>query len=384
MVSLTQYELNGVWSTTDYGDAFLNAVANETGALLDSIGKSYGGRDLLRLTVGDGSKLIIVSSGVHRSEPASREVALIKARDVAYNLEGKYDSFLADYKIMFVPTVNVDVETTRSNGQGININRDGYALETPEMRALMKVITDEQPDVYVDLHEKWGNVDRLEFIDTMALDPNADALVRRGNNDFEMFVRNELEGNGYITATYPRGIVGPGMTISIASMLGSVSMTPETNIESSSVEFRVNGMKEIFDNILEWYSSNEEIISKIKSRYNKFSLKPNENFFLLNGDNEYYANATIVPILTPKGYLLEDPESFTTWRNTYDITVNSEGFVPIEQRSGRLIPHLLDPQSDMKVASAIRIEPPEPEKRTDGRYTKVLYDEWREVFIKYM
>ena len=42
---------------------------------------------------------------------------------------------------------------TRQNADGIDVNRDFMALETPEGRAIAKTIRDWKPDVLNDLHE---------------------------------------------------------------------------------------------------------------------------------------------------------------------------------------------------------------------------------------
>lgn len=386
MVALTEFEKSGDWSLTTHSHALTMQVQEETGAIVESIGKSYRGEDIYMVTVGEGDRVVFITGGVHRSEAGSHETVLIKMRDMAYNIGGKYSDLLSKYKYVFVPTVQVDIDTTRNNAQNLNINRDAYSLQTPEMAVLMKQVTLHDPDLYVDFHERSGTTERIEFINTMALDPNADSSVNQGSTVMMNNVRSELEELGYSTLLYNTNIIGPAMTVSAAGMLGSVTSTPETHVRADS-DFRITALKATFDEILMWHDRNGDLINRIKQSYENISLNPNDRFILLNGSNEYYVNATKVPIITPEGYLLDEPNQFSLWIDTYGIEVDEDGFVPIKQKAGRLIPHLLDPQSDMRVASAIRIEPPEPEepeKRTDGRYTKVLYDEWREVFIKYM
>lgn len=380
---LTNYEINGEWSSSEDGQQFVLDVADATGVPLDVVGQTAQGTDIYRLTMGQGDKLIVITGGVHRDEKASRELVMIKARDMAYNDDGKYTEYLNEHKVMFIPTVNPDTET-RVNGQGLNINRDAYELRTPEMIALMKIISNERPDIYVDFHERAGTLERVEFIDPSKLDPNAVETIKDLSRNMEFYVREELESKGYTTIQYPQHIIGPGMTVAAAALLGSITMTPETHHQLEDGWFRVNALGEVFENILEWHSQNSKKFHDLKNRYDTEFIKPGAPFYLLNGNNAYYRGATILKITMPKGYIINDVAQFDLWRNTYNIQIDENGYVPIQQLSGKLLPHLLDPESDMKVVDAVRVEDESegPERRTDGRYTKVLMDEWREVFIK--
>ena len=382
MVAKTTYELTGEWTSSDDSDLIVQQIANETNAILDVIGQSYLGRNIYSLTVGTGDNLMMVTGGVHRSEPASREAVLIKARDVAYNLTGLYTDYLSNHKIMFIPTVQLDNNNSRHNAQGLNINRDAYSLQTPEMRALMTVVTRENPELFIDFHEKSGSYVGVEFINALALDPNSDKLVRNGSVVMDRDIRGSLEGLGYGTKPYPQGGIGPGKTVAIAGILGSLTATPETNMEVDVVDFRVNALKDTFDEYLKWHSENGALITEIRDLDKYGTLKPGDAFILLNGNNEYYTNATRKQITAPEGYMLGNIENFEVWKNVYNIEISEDGFVPINQKTGRLLPHLLDPQSDMAVTVAERVEP----DRTDtkkGRWTKVMYDEWKDVFIRY-
>lgn len=368
----TQYEIDGNWSSNEYGDTVVQSIADETNAVLDVIGQSYESRDIYRLTIGTGDRLLIVTGGVHRSEPASREMVLMKARDVCYNSNGNYTSYLNNHKIMFIPTVSPDVET-RNNAQGLNINRDAYALETPEMQALMEVMAVEHPDIYVDFHERGGAAqDQVEFIDVMNLDPNSSSYVRNASTNMISFIESELNNDGYATAPYPQGIIGPGMTISAAGLMGSVTMTPETYIEAEP-QFRIDALGHVFEDVLNWHTQNESLIDDVRANY---QIKPKDTYTLLNGDNEYYRNATELEITTPQGYSVTG--DFSLWEGVYNFSNN--GGITVEQHAGRLLPHLLETDSDMAVVEATRIEPQENE---GGRWTKVLYDKWEDVFVKY-
>lgn len=380
----TQYEIDGRWSSSEFGQQFMVNLSTETNTPLFSIGQSHLGKELYGMEFGKGSRTLLITGGVHRSEQASRELVMMKCRDFAYNVSGEYNDYLLNHKIIFIPTVSPDV-TTRNNAQGLNINRDAFDLDTPEMQALMNFVTDVEPEIYIDFHERGGTpIERVEFINPSELDPNADPKVREYSQKMETFTRDNLESEGYVTVPYPRSGIGPGKTVSASALFGSVTMTPETHIHIENVPYRVEALNEVFDNIITWHKTNHNALDEIKKSYNNGSLNEGDNFVLLNGSNEYYVNSEKVNIITPKGYKLEDVSLFEKWEKTYNIEVDKNGFVPINQRAGRILPYLLDPQSDLKAVKAVRVESKEPERRTDGRYTKVLMDGWQEVFIKYM
>src|SRR5690606_7853397 len=140
--------------------------------------------------------------------------------------------------------------TTRNNAQGLNINRDAFHLNTPEMIALMSMVSDVRPEIYVDFHERSGTEKRVEFIDPSKLDPNADPLIKSNAAEMELFTRSNLESIGYITSTYPQSAIGAGMTVAASALLGSVTMTPETHISINDDAYRVTALGEVFENIL--------------------------------------------------------------------------------------------------------------------------------------
>lgn len=377
----TQYEINGEWSSSAFGQQFMLDLSSDSGVPLYSIGKAHLGSEIYGMKFGTGDMTLIITGGVHRAEDASREMVMMKTRDMAYNYNGKYNDFFERYTIYAIPTVNPET-TTRNNAQRLNINRDAYDLETTEMPLLMKFVNEKNPHIYIDFHERSGTADmKLEFIDPSNLDSNSEASIKKSSAEMELYIRDILETKGYATSIYPQGIIGPGMTVAAAALMGAITSTPETHIEIPW-ENRVSGQKETFDSLISWCMNNQVLIRNTKIGFQNNFIKPRDNFVLLNGDNEYYLPATKKTIKVPNGYIIDENEDFSKWVETYGIEIDENDFVPIEQKAGRLLPHLLDPESDKAVVSAVRVEPPEPEYRTDGRYAVVKYDDWEEVFIQ--
>jgi len=146
----------------------------------------------------------------HGNEPAGRESCLQTLRDLALDSDPEIDAMLEDSTVLFIPTVNPDgrAANTRGNANGVDINRDHLALETPEGQAVAEVIRDYEADAINDVHE-YGpareNYD-YELLYLWSRNLNVDDRVydyaRELNEDY---VVPAAEDEGYTTSVY--GIV---------------------------------------------------------------------------------------------------------------------------------------------------------------------------------
>lgn len=388
MPPLTQFEIDGNWTSVDDGDLLLQQIADETEAVISVIGRSVLEKNLYALTIGNGDKKLLITSGVHGTEPASREVVLMKARDICYNADGEYFDFLTRNTVMFVPTVNPDrMFRSYRNEDNIDINRVIYHLDSPEGVAYLETLLNTfKADVHFDFHEHSGQTDKdILYVFPMRIDPNSDPTVRETHRTAIDATRSKLESEGITTDYYFERFTGFGSLTSGAGILGKIAITSESSTEVEP-SIRVDAQNKSFQFLIEWFNENHITIENMQQSFSENHLQENDTFILLQGMNkgaEMYSHATHVPITCPIAYKINDIIEFQDFIDIYNIVVDEDNIVPINQPASRMIPHLLDPLSDMKVASATRIAS-EPVKRTDGRYTKVLYDEWREVFIKYM
>ena len=109
---------------------------------------------------------LLAQAGIHAGEIDGKDAGLMLLRDIAL---GNKSSLLDKANLLFVPIFNVDGHERRSRynrvnqrgpvsmgwrttAQNLNLNRDFAKGDTPEMAAMLKLINDWQPDLYLDLH----------------------------------------------------------------------------------------------------------------------------------------------------------------------------------------------------------------------------------------
>jgi hypothetical protein len=191
----------------------------------------------------NGKPVVYVQANIHAGEVEGKEAVLMLLRELARKPEG---GLLDKIVLLTTPIYNIDgneawgpwqrnrrnqndpeVVGTRSNGQGLDLNRDGMKAESPEMRAALRSIyTTWDPDVLVDLHATNGTRHGYQLTYSPPLHPdtqndllhfNRDELLpavrRRMRRDFdiETFVygnlpRNRKSQGWYQSAPDPRRI----------------------------------------------------------------------------------------------------------------------------------------------------------------------------------
>lgn len=387
MTIQTQFEIDGTWSTEVYSAEMVQTISGETDATMSILGKSVKNRNIYALTIGNGPNKTLVTSGVHGTEPASHEAILMKMRDVCYNVNSKYTEFLNTHQIMFIPTVNPD-ETHKSyrNSANVDINRVIYHLDSPEGLAFMEAYRDFKPDTFFDFHEHSSGAVSADstYVYAMLHDPNSDVLLRQLNGESINYTRDKVEIAGYTTDYYFPRNTGFGSLTSGISLLGTVAYTHESRTRESDLQKRVNQQKISFDASLEWQKNNTDKINNAKQYFEDNMLKEGDTFILLQGMTpgaEMYLQATHEPIKLPYGYQLDDVATFQNFIDVYELIVEEGNIIPVNQKSGRLLPHMLDTRSDLSKVKATPIYKKENVVE-GGRVAKAKYADWQDVVFK--
>jgi hypothetical protein len=142
-----------------YGD-FRQVMSQfeEAGFEVQELGKSVEGRAIYSYTLGHGPVKVLMWSQMHGNESTATR-ALIDLL-VFFKTSGLHDEerafMLNQLTIQLVPMINPDgtERFQRRNAQGIDINRDARALESPEGRILKKAVDDFKPDFAFNLHDQ--------------------------------------------------------------------------------------------------------------------------------------------------------------------------------------------------------------------------------------
>jgi len=179
---VTPAEASDLTRTPSYDETFawLDRLVAASPALHKvSLGKSHEGRDLWMIIASadgtftpdamraTGKPLLLAHAGIHSGEIDGKDAGLMLLRDMT--VRGTRSDLLARVNLLFIPILNVDGHERssrfgrinqrgpeemgwRTNARNQNLNRDFAKLDTPEVRALVQVFTQWQPDLYVDLH----------------------------------------------------------------------------------------------------------------------------------------------------------------------------------------------------------------------------------------
>jgi hypothetical protein len=183
---LTPEKTNFV-KTSTYADVmqFISAITPmAANAHLISMGKSPEGKDIPVIVlasskvttpaeaVATGKPVIYIQGNIHAGEVEGKEALMMLMRDI---LLGNKKHLLDNQIILFAPIYNTDSNDNmekgrrpsqedspleigiRENSQGLDLNRDGVKMETPETQGLItNIITKWDPQMFVDLHTTNG------------------------------------------------------------------------------------------------------------------------------------------------------------------------------------------------------------------------------------
>ena len=143
-----------------------------------TIGKSAEGRDVF-MVIASSEKIVtaaalknsvkpvlLVQAGIHPGEIDGKDAGMMLLRDIA---AGNKKYLLEKVNFLFIPILNVDGHERsspynrpnqrgpenmgwRTNAENLNLNRDYAKLDTKEIRAVIKVINEYDPLLYMDIH----------------------------------------------------------------------------------------------------------------------------------------------------------------------------------------------------------------------------------------
>jgi hypothetical protein len=143
---------------------------------LEVVGQSVEGRALYHVSLGKGPRHVLLWSQMHGDEPTATTALLDFLEYIrTHRQEPWVARILSELTLHAVPLINPDgaERYQRRNAQGIDINRDALALQTPEARTLKALRDRLQPFIGFNLHnQSWrhavGNTGRPASISLLA------------------------------------------------------------------------------------------------------------------------------------------------------------------------------------------------------------------------
>lgn len=223
---ITHAEKSGFTSTPSYGEtmAWLNKLCEQSRLFrMFSIGTSANNQSINMLIASSenaftaeklarsSKKLILIQAGIHSGEIDGKDAGMMLLRDIAFRNK---KHLLDDVNILFVPILSVDGHERRSpfnrvnqrgpddmgwrtNANNLNLNRDYSKIDTEEITAIVKVINEYDPDLYLDLHVTDGADYQYDitygFVDTFS--PQAGTWLKE---KLTPFVDAALKETGHI------------------------------------------------------------------------------------------------------------------------------------------------------------------------------------------
>ncbi|MEO7989549.1 MAG: M14 family metallopeptidase [Chryseolinea sp.] len=225
---ITPTEKSGFIITPDYNETmnWLKKISDASPLLsMTSIGKSPEGRDIFmiiasseKVTTATALKnsakpLLFVQAGIHSGEIDGKDAGMMLLRDIAF---GDKKNLLDAVNFLFIPILNVDGHERsssynrpnqrgpqnmgwRTNAENLNLNRDYAKQDTKEVRAVVNVMNEYDPLMYMDIHVTDGADYQYDITfgghGSQGYSP---AIATWLGSKFKPYADKDLKANGHI------------------------------------------------------------------------------------------------------------------------------------------------------------------------------------------
>jgi hypothetical protein len=135
---------------------FFEVLHKETQVQITHEGSSFEGRSIKRISYGHGPIVILVWTQMHGNEATATASVFDLLDTLLQSSDKRLNNAQALFTVHIVPMLNPDgaQRCIRHNAQGIDINRDAMAKQTPEGNILMHLVDTLQPNVAFNLHDQ--------------------------------------------------------------------------------------------------------------------------------------------------------------------------------------------------------------------------------------
>jgi len=166
-----------------------------------------------------GKSAILIMANIHAGEVEGKEAVQMLIRDFVEQ-RPEIMECLENQVLLIIPIFNADGNDkmsaenrrdngpekagVRANGQGLDLNRDYLKLETPEVKALVRLFNQWDPLVVVDMHTTNGSFHREPVTYTAQVNPGCDNTLAMymWDNMFPAVAKTLKESYGYDSVPY--------------------------------------------------------------------------------------------------------------------------------------------------------------------------------------
>ncbi|MBB6450145.1 hypothetical protein HNR44_002123, partial [Geomicrobium halophilum] len=368
------------WTTHEEELGFLEEVAEQSERMTYSeVGTSVEDRPLHLVQVGDplpptdeeiadGRNMLVIGSQ-HGNEPAGREMALKLMRDLAFTDDPEVEEQLSEATVLFIPTANPDgrIANTRTNANGMDINRGHLNLEQPEGQVIADVLDEFSPDITVDAHERPGASGNPDMEMLWPRNLNVDENLRDLSAEMvEDYLLSEVEDAGFSTGLYgtPGGAGGGDERISrnILGLRHGLGLLTESAGQQDP-EYRVDAQMETLESTLEFYRERMDdiatVVNEAPDRKASAGQEQSEPFYLDGADN-WEPTEMLDPHAC--GYLLHSSQADDVSRHIDSFSLETEEvgkngvFVTMAQPMMTVVPFLLDGEASYNEVEGLALE----------------------------
>ena len=230
----TRAELSDYQETSRYTEvlAFCEQLQQSSPLVrLQMFGRSNEGRDLPLLILSEpavsspaeakasGKTIVLILANIHAGEVEGKEACLAIARQL---VQGELGPLLSKLVVLIAPIYNADGNErislknrseqngpvsgvgVRENAQGLDLNRDFVKAEAPETRALLRLFTEWDPHLTVDLHTTDGSFHGYHLTYAPPLNPSVDRTLLDYHREklLPALTQAMLRGHGFRTYYY--------------------------------------------------------------------------------------------------------------------------------------------------------------------------------------
>ncbi|MFN3694244.1 MAG: M14 family metallopeptidase, partial [Ignavibacterium sp.] len=317
----TVFESSGFISTSDYNETmnyFQRLDDASDYADLFGFGRSPQGRDLncllvtkedktlIEQRIAEGKKplekaTVLIINGIHSGEIEGKDASMILLREILITKEKEY--LLDSINLLVVPIFNVDGHERKSkynrinqNGpeemgwrttaQNYNLNRDWMKADSPEMRAMLVLVSTWNPDFIIDTHTTDGADYQYSVTYQVERFSNADSQIAHWlSKKFVSYLENKVTEKGFLIFPYvslknwqaglDSGITdwasSPRLSTGYFALRNRPSLLVETHMIKPYKE-RVYSTKAVLETTFEFIKNNASELVELNQQADKNSV----------------------------------------------------------------------------------------------------------------